>query len=336
LLYITSQYGEFTENGFAEFVFDTDFSIDDIRLTDGEFDISLYDNNQDVETEGDDEVPEEVWPVTKLGDLWELGDHRLLCEDSTDSETVSILMNGQKADMVFTDPPYNIDYEGNYIQSGEILKKEKKIWSGGIENDNLTNFGEWLKSVYNSIDQFMSNGCSIYIWHSSGEGGKHFWNAWPFKDWHFQVDLIWNKLSLIISRWDYKPQHEPCMYGWKGKNRKWGGPNNFSTVWDYPRQQGNSGEDRKHPNQKPIFLTERAIDAHRPFLTFDPFLGSGSTLIACEKKNTKCYGMELDPHYCDVIVNRYKTWCLANGKTPVIKLNGEHFDISIVPKCPNE
>jgi DNA modification methylase len=258
-----------------------------------------------------DEVPEApINPITKTGDLWLLGDHRLLCGDSTKAEDVERLMAGAKADMMVTDPPYNVEYEGNYIQSGRILKKEQKVWSGGIANDNLDNFGEWLACVFAASDAAIEIGAAIYIWHPPGEDGKYFWAAWPYDEWHFQVDLVWNKKSLIISRWDYKPQHEPCMYGWKGKNRSWIGPNNEPTVWDIPRQQGASGEKRDHPTQKPVECMARAIRNHDGSV-YDPFLGSGTTLIAAEQLGRKCYGMEISPQYCDVIVKR---WEASTGK----------------------
>lgn len=263
----------------------------------------------DKPTEGltdPDEVPEvPKEPTTKLGDLWILGDHRLLCGDSTKAEDVEKLMNGEKAAMMVTDPPYNVEYEGNYIQSGRILTKEQKIWAGGIANDNLANFGDWLKSVFVTSDSVIDYGAAIYVWHPTGEDGKYFWSAWLYDSWHFQVDLVWNKTSLIISRWDYKPQHELCMYGWKGKNRSWIGPNNEPTVWDIPRQQHASGETRQHPTQKPVECMARCIRNHDGSV-YDPFLGSGTTLIAAEQLDRKCYGMELDPKYCDVIVKRWE------------------------------
>ena len=261
----------------------------------------------------EDEVPEPpVDPITKPGDLWLLGEHRLLCGDSTKAEDVARLMDGELAEMMVTDPPYNVEYEGNYIQSGCIMKKEQKIWSGGIANDNRDDFAAWLALVFESCDSAISGGAAIYVWHPSGEDGKHFWSAWPYDLWHFQVDLVWNKTSLIISRWDYKPQHEPCMYGWKGKNRRWIGPNNEPTVWDIPRQQGASGEARVHPTQKPVECMARAIRNHDAPLVYDPFLGSGTTLIAAEQLGRKCFGMEVSPAYCDVIVKR---WENLTGRT---------------------
>ena len=253
-----------------------------------------------------DDVPAERATDIKLGDLFELGAHRLLAGDSTKAEDVARAMGGLKGDVLFTDPPYNVDYEGNYIQSGQILKKAEKVWSGGIANDNKgDNFAGWLALAFAEIDSMLNEGAAIYVWHPSGAEGRHFWAAWLWDRWHFQVDLIWNKTSLIISRWDYKPQHEPCMYGWKGKNRKWIGPNNDATVWDIPRQQGASGETREHPTQKPVALALSAIKNH-PGLVVDPFLGSGSTLIAAEQLGRECYGLELSSSYCQVIIDRWE------------------------------
>ena len=227
-------------------------SLEDLGFAQDRLDDLLAELRQGPELQGDlDEVPEPpAEPITQPGDLWQLGEHRLLCGDSTKAEDVARLMDGEKAQMLLTDPPYNVEYEGNHIQSGQILKKEDKIWQGGIANDNREDFGQWLEEVFMCCDAALTDGAAIYVWHPSGSDCRFFWQAWPFDLWHFQVDLVWNKCSLIISRWDYKPQHEPCFYGWKGKNRRWAGPNNEPTVWDIPRQQGRSGEERSHPTQK--------------------------------------------------------------------------------------
>jgi DNA modification methylase len=259
-------------------------------------------------TDPDDAPPLPADPITQAGDLWLCGPHRLLCGDVTDASDAALAMDGQTASMLFTDPPYNVAYEGNYIQSGKILKQSEKIWLGGIKNDDRLEFSNWLSNVYRSIDAQLCEGASIYVWHPSGAEGRHFWAAWPWDDWHFQVDLVWNKTSLIISRWDYKPQHEPCMYGWKGKNRDWSGPNNEPTVWDVPRQQGASGEKRHHPTQKPVVLATRAISNHAAGIVFDPFLGSGTTLIAAEMTGRICHALEISPAYCDVAVTRWENF----------------------------
>ena len=248
------------------------------------------------------------WQVER-GQLWVMasktgkGEHRLLCGDSTNAEDVARVMAGEKADLMVTDPPYNVNYEGNYIQSGKLLKKEEKIWQGGINNDNRADFTEWLSTVFAVSDNALNNGAAIYIWHPSGEPAKHFWGAWPYDKWHFQVDIVWNKQPLIIARWDYKPQHEPCMYGWKGVNRSWIGANNESTVWDIPRQQGNGGEKRNHPTQKPTECMARPIRNHSGDV-YDPFGGSGTTMVACEQLGRQCRMIEIEPKYCAVILER--------------------------------
>ncbi|MDD5037053.1 MAG: DNA methyltransferase [Methylococcaceae bacterium] len=247
---------------------------------------------------------------TETGQIWEVvgkaGTHRVMCGDSTKAEDVGRLMGGEKANCLFTDPPYNVDYDGNYIQSGKILDKSETIWSGNSFKDSIKDFGAWMKNAILVQDGFLSDGAAVYLWHPPGAEGRHFWAAWPWDRWHFQCDLVWNKTSLIISRWDYKPQHEPVMYGWKGKNRSWVGPNNEPTVLDHARQQGASGEERLHPTAKPLPLVARLLANHGTGLTYDPFLGSGTTLIAAEQLSRVCYGMEISPAYVGVILQRAK------------------------------
>jgi len=274
-----------------------------LKPDDDQIDIDLV----DVEPQLDriDELQEKY--KCKTGDVWLIKgkqNHKLMCGDCKDEGNVTRLMDRSNAELMVTDPPYNVEYEGNFIQSGKILKKEQQMWRGGIANDNLNDFDEWLTSVYKCCDNILSEGAAIYIWHPSGEQAKHFWRAWPFDKWHFQVDLVWNKTSLIIARWDYKPQHEPCMYGWKGKNRKWIGPSNEPTVWDIPRQQGASGDARTHPTQKPLECMARPIRNHKANLIYDPFCGSGTTMVAAEQLNRRCYGMEISPKYCAIVLQR--------------------------------
>lgn len=243
------------------------------------------------------------WKVSR-GDLWRIGEHRLLCGDSTVREDVERVMGGEKAMCLLTDPPYNVDYKGNYIQSGNILDEGEKIWSDKSFTDKIENFPEWLNGVYKISDGVMGNGCAIYIWHPAGAEGLAFWDSWLWDEWHFQVDLVWNKQSLIIARWDYKPQHEPCMYGWKGTSRKWTGANNESTVWDYPRQQGTAGGKREHPTEKPLPVFQRCISNHDAQIVVDPFSGSGTTLVACQNLSRRCRAIEISPAYCAVILQR--------------------------------
>lgn len=283
-------------------------------------DLDLASKTAQTLDQGDpDDVPEEAQgePVSQHGEVYELGPHRLMCGDSTCADDWQALMGGERAQILMTDPPYNVAYEGNYIQSGKILKAGEKNWDGGIANDNMKqDFPAWLGSVYKEINRHLDEGAAIYIWHPSGAEGRHFWAAWLWDEWHFQVDAIWNKTSLIISRWDYKPQHEPCMYGWKGKNRSWIGPNNMATVWDVKRQQGRSGEKREHPTMKPIDVIALPLRNHEGPIVLEPFAGSGTTLIAAAKTGRVCRAMEIAPRYCDVIRRRWTKFAKENGVAP--------------------
>jgi len=301
LLSITGQYGEFDMEVLNEWLEMCDDEMkQSLRLVNEELEIAL--NQEAEETIGDDEVNEEVEPVTKLGDLWELGSHRVLCGDSTDKETVEKLMDGKKADMVFTDPPYGVDYEG-------------------INNDNRDGLSELLNKVFENYFNSSKSGASIYCFHSDRcadifhvEFRKHF---------HFSSMIIWNKNSLTMSQTDYQSKHEPCMYGWMNNGtHSWFSDRKQTSVWDVEKQRVDG-----HSTPKPIKIIQNAINnsSKGEDIVSDFFLGSGSTLIACEKTSRVCCGIELDTKYCDVIVNRYKTWCEKNNRIPIIKLNGEVY-----------
>lgn len=268
-----------------------------------DFDTSDWggDFNFDKDTEvEEDEAPEanESEPAkSKLGEVYHLGNHRLMCGDSTDAGSVAILMDGQKADMVFTDPPYNVDYEGG-------SKKREKI-----KNDSIGDFYGFLISVYGWCWENMKDGASIYVCHSELER-VNFTKA--FLDTGFKLSsvIIWAKNNSTFSmNKDYKQKHEPILFGWKGTNHKWKGGNCEDTLWEIKRPS----KSELHPTMKPIELCARAIknSSDRSGLVYEPFGGSGSTLIACEQLGRKCYMMELDPKYCDVIRKRY--WKFVNG-----------------------
>jgi len=316
LLHITSQYGEFTQDGFADFVLDAGLDIAglDIRLTNDEFKIS--EPLSEEETDGDDDVNEDVESITKLGDLWELGEHRLLCGDSTDAETILGLMNGQLGDMYLSDPPYNVNYEG---------KTKKKLT---IQNDKMSDSGfkEFLVEAFTTVDANLKHGGVFYIWHADSEG-YNFRGACFDIGWQVRQCLIWNKNSLVMGRQDYHWKHEPCLYGWKsGAGHLWAADRKQTTILEFNRPSRSS----EHPTMKPVELMEYQVlnNTKGQDIVIDTFLGSGSTLIACEKTKRRCYGAELDEHYCDVIVNRYIEWCDKNGRESTVKLNGESFDIS--------
>ena len=246
----------------------------------------------DEPTEGlidDDEIPEVEESITKQGDLWLLGEHRVLCGDATKKEDVERLMDGQKADMVFTDPPYGVDYDGG-------MKKQNKL-----KNDNL---GTEIYSLFMpyAVESLKDDG-AFYVWYADATATA---TATADSGLVISAQIIWAKNhAQFMSSAKYKGKHEPCFYAHKkGKTAKWYGENNEVTLWEYDRASKNE----YHPTQKPIALSERANKNSSPKngLVLDTFLGSGSTLIACEKTNRKCYGMEIDPHYCDVIVKRWE------------------------------
>jgi DNA modification methylase len=240
-----------------------------------------------------------------LGDLFEIGEHRLLCGDSTDSDQVAKLMNGQKADMVFTDPPYNVAYEGG-------SKKRD-----AIANDKIDDFYKFLYDVYTNCFLFMNDGSPIYVAHSELERAN-FISAFVDAGFKYSSIIVWVKNNSTFSmNKDYKWKHEPIIYGWKqGKERVWEGDNKQDTVWNIDRPS----RSEEHPTMKPIELCEKAIknSSIENSLIFEPFTGSGSTMVASHQLKRKCYGMELDPKYCQVIIDRMRKL----DPTLIIKKNG--------------
>ncbi len=300
ILGITSSFGEFDVAELTDWL--NDFDDDFFRFTDEEINIDVNTNSE--ETTGDDDIPEIVKPVTKLGDLWELGEHRLLCGDSTNSETVSILMNGQKADMVFTDPPYNIDF------------KPQRGTHGKIKNDNMSdsNFEYFLNEIFSRCKEVLNP--DTYLISFMGWSTIQNFRKTLIDKFEIKSMPIWKKNNFGIGYYT-RPQYEPmflCLNGNPVKPLK--AP---SDVFEFDKVYKTI-----HSCEKPISMLIGISDYfNRNGLFYEPFAGSGSMIMACEKTNRKCYGLELDPHYCDVIVNRYKTWCENNNRTPIIKLNGE-------------
>lgn len=234
-------------------------------------------------------------PITKPGDIWILGNHRLMCGDSTHKDDIMRLMNNQDADMLLTDPPYNVDYVG---KTAEALK---------IKNDNMDDnqFYEFLKKVFENMYIVTKEGASIYVFHADTEG-INFRKA--FKDVGFKLAecLIWKKDCFVMGRQDYQWQHEPVLYGWKeGKAHYFINDRTQSTILEFDRPK----QSTLHPTMKPIDLIAKLIknSSKENDIILDLFGGSGSTIIAAEQLNRKCYTMELDPKYCDVIVKRWET-----------------------------
>lgn len=241
-----------------------------------------------AEAEGEDEVPPvPVEARTKPGELWLLGDHRLLCGDSTKREDVERLMGGEKADMVFTDPPYGVSYDGG------ATKREK------LAGDDTTElYGPACKMAFDHS----SPDASLYLWHAGVKG-----IAAAAAGYEIRCELIWNKNLAQFGALSaqYKQKHEPCYYCFKrGKTVNWDGPTNEVTVWDCDR----SSKNEFHPTQKPVELAARAMRNHKCAVILDLFGGSGSTLIAAEKEGRKARLVELQPAYVDVIISRWEEY----------------------------
>ena len=252
----------------------------------------LYD--KDVKEDGFDVDKELRQPVfSRLGDLWLLGNHRVICGDSTDEEVYTSLMDGMKANLVLTDPPYNVDVEET---------------AGKIMNDNMGDeeFYNFLLSAYRCMHANLADDGSIYVWHADTEG-LNFRRA--FKDAGFYLSgcCIWKKNSLVLGRSPYQWIHEPCLYGWKQKGKHlWYADRKQTTVWEYDKPRSSP----LHPTTKPVTLMAYPIknSTMTNGIVLDPFLGSGSTLIACCETDRVCRGIELDPKFVDCIVKRFCEW----------------------------
>ena len=261
----------------------TGFTLDDIELDFGEAEVK------------ESEIPElKPEPKSKVGEIYQLGKHRLMCGDSTCAEDVEKLMSGVRADLLLTDPPYNVDYTG---KNSNLLK---------IENDNMSDekFEEFLKTSFYNADCAMRPGAAFYIWHSDSKGYS-FRAACLDVDWQVRQCLIWNKNSMVLGRQDYNWKHEPCLYGWKkGASHFWASDRKQTTVMDFEKPQ----KSEKHPTMKPVSLFDYQIknNTKKGDVVLDIFGGSGTTLIACEQNGRPAYLMELSPSYVDVIIERWE------------------------------
>jgi DNA modification methylase len=277
------------------------------ELDDGIFDISitgfdaaeiehLFSQVHDKDVKEDDFDVDEALKepvVSKLGDLWHLGKHRLFCGDSTKAETYEILMDGKKANLVVTDPPYNVNFTAG-------TEKERLI-----KNDHQpdSDFYQFLLDAFKHIYQHLADGGALYVFHADTEG-LNFRNAVKEVGFHLSGVCVWVKDSLVLGRSDYQWQHEPIIYAWKPTGRhRWYADRKQTTVWQFDRPK----RSEEHPTMKPVALCAYPIkNSSAPNgIVLDPFGGSGSTLIACEQLDRICYMVELDEKYSDVIVKRY-------------------------------
>jgi DNA modification methylase len=275
---------------------DLDESSFDVSLTGfdmAEIDALFKDSLQDGVQEDDFDVESELKKpaVSRQGDVWELGRHRLVCGDSTKAETFDLLMDDKKANLVVTDPPYNVNYHAD---------------AGTIQNDNLKDeeFYNFLLAAFTGMEKVMESDASIYVFHADTEG-LNFRRAYAAAGFYLSGTCIWKKQSLVLGRSPYQWKHEPVLFGWKKKGKhNWYADRKQSTIWEFDRPTKND----LHPTMKPVNLVAHPIlnSSMSNCIVLDPFGGSGSTLIACEQTNRICYTIELDVKYCDVIINRYK------------------------------
>lgn len=270
--------------------FDESEFEDLIESLESQLPVEVKDDEFDVEEEFQN-IEE---PETRPGDIWELGRHRLICGDSTDEQIINHLMDGQLASMVFTDPPYNVDYEGKTEESLKIMNDKM--------DDNQ--FYQFLFDLYSSMINATEEGGAIYVCHADSEGAN-FRRAMTDAGWLLKQCIVWVKNQIVIGRQDYQWQHEPILYGWKpGAPHKWNGDRKQSTVWFFDKPQRNG----EHPTMKPVPLVAKAIQnsSKKGEIVLDVCGGSGTTLIAAEQTERICYMSEMDPKYCDVIKKRYE------------------------------
>jgi DNA modification methylase len=254
--------------------------------------------------------------VTHPGDVWVLGSHRIMCGDSTDSESVAMLMNGQKAALMQTDPPYGIAYVENAKSKGQ------SVAHADIENDDLD--GEklqaFLEAMIRAAVPSLDDHAAYYLWHPMLTQGTFFAAAAAAADILIHRQVIWVKPSMVFGRGDYHWQHELCFYGWRKGNRPpFYGPRNQTTIWNIGRETS-----KDHPTAKPVDLWKPPIENHtKPGeIMYEPFSGSGSQIIAAEQTGRRCYAMELSPQYVDVAVRR---WQQFTGKIAVLESTGQPF-----------
>ena len=279
---------------------DSDFDLNLTGFSEDELkDILVEDPTEAHEDNFDGEPPEVA--KSQLGDIWTLGEHRLMCGDSTSENDVKCLMQVELADLLITDPPYNVAYQGGTKDKLTILN----------DKQDSDSFRQFLRDAFSAADSVMKPGAVFYIWHADMEG-YNFRGAVHDVGWTVRECLIWVKNSLVLGRQDYQWRHEPCLYGWKDGTHLWASDRKQTTVIEMDRPVRNG----VHPTMKPVGLFDYQIknNTRESDVVLDLFGGSGTTLIACEQNGRKSRLMELDPKYVDVIVNR---WQDLTGKEAV-------------------
>lgn len=277
----------------------------DFDMTAFGFDDVMEEETEAVEDEYEGDLPEE--PKSKSGDIYQLGNHRLMVGDSTVLTDVEKLMGGELADMLLTDPPYNVNYEG-------CTKDKLKIANDNMDNDS---FRQFLIDAFSNADMVMKPGAVFYIWHADSEG-YNFRGACFDVGWQVRQCLIWNKNSMVMGRQDYHWKHEPCLYGWKdGSSHLWASDRKQTTILNFDKPTRND----LHPTMKPIPLFDYQIknNTKECDIVLDLFGGSGTTIMACEQNNRRAFAMEYDPRYADVIIDRWEQY--TGKKAELIKTN---------------
>lgn len=290
-----------------------DFDLDILGFDDKELS-QLFDDKEIHEDEFDVEEELKKPTITKLGDVWHLGKHVLICGDSTKEETYKALLGDTKVNLVVTDPPYNVNYEGS---------------AGKIKNDDMEDsaFYQFLYAAFTQAEKVMANDSSIYVFHADTEG-YNFRKAFKDVGFYLSGTCIWKKQSLVLGRSPYQWQHEPILFGWKKKGKhQWYTGRKESTIWEFDKPKKNGD----HPTMKPIELISYPIknSSMTNSLILDMFGGSGSTLIACEQLNRMCRTIELDEKFCDVIVKRYVEY-VGNSESVYIIRDGKQLSYSEV------
>ena len=294
-----------------------DFDVSLLGFDDAELNklLGSADDVKDDEFDVDSELQKPA--VTKPGDLWLLGKHRLVCGDSTKPETYELLMDGNLANLVVTDPPYNVNYEGT---------------AGKIKNDNMADdkFYQFLLDAFTLTEKVMAKDASIYVFHADTEG-LNFRKAFSDAGFYLSGTCIWKKQSLVLGRSPYQWQHEPVLFGWKKSGKhSWYSDRKQSTIWEFDKPKKNTD----HPTMKPVPLLAYPIinSSMTGCIILDPFGGSGSTLIACEQTGRHCFMTELDEKFCDVIVRRYIEQVGSTENVYLIRSGDKvHFDDVEVP-----
>jgi len=277
----------------------------DFEGFDLDFDFSGLGESDDYDVQEDDVPPVPEEPTAQEGDIYQLGEHRLICGDCTDPDVLKNLMGGVQADLYLTDPPYNVDYTDGH-------EEERKIMNDHFDSDEEAGEKLWLPA-FSNVRSNCNDCCAVYCF--MPQGGTHMMMMMMMgrAGWQVKHELIWVKQSIVLNRADYNYQHEPILYGWNKTHKFYGGGQFKNTsVWNFDRPT----KSKEHPTMKPIELLVEILlnSSQKGDTVIDTFGGSGSTLIACEQTGRKCYMCELDPHYVDVIIER---WENLTGKKAV-------------------